>query len=31
VTTFAFFALALLAVSILVNVILYLHIRRVLP
>jgi hypothetical protein len=31
VTTFAFFALALLAVSILINVILYLHIRRVLP
>jgi len=31
VTTFAFFALALLAISILVNVILYLHIRRVLP
>ena len=31
VTMFAFFALALLAVSILVNVILYLHIRRVLP
>jgi hypothetical protein len=31
VTTFAFFALALLAISILINVILYLHIRRVLP
>ncbi len=31
ITTFAFFALALLAISILVNVILYLHIRRVLP
>jgi hypothetical protein len=31
VTTFAFFGLALLAISILVNVILYLHIRRVLP
>jgi hypothetical protein len=31
VTTFAFFALALLAASILINLILYLHIRRVLP
>jgi hypothetical protein len=31
VTTFAFFALALLVVSILVNVILYLHIRRIFP
>jgi septal ring factor EnvC (AmiA/AmiB activator) len=31
VTTFAFFALALLAISILINVILYLHVRRVLP
>lgn len=30
-TTFAFFVLALLAISIVVNVILYLHIRRVLP
>jgi hypothetical protein len=31
VNAFAFFALALLAISILLNVILYLHIRRVLP
>jgi hypothetical protein len=31
ITTFAIFALALLAISIAVNVILYLHIRRVLP
>jgi hypothetical protein len=31
VTMFAFCALALLAVSILVNIVLYLHIRRVLP
>jgi hypothetical protein len=30
-TTFAFFVLALLAISIVVNVILYLHLRRVLP
>ena len=31
VNAFAFFALALLGISILLNVILYLHIRRVLP
>jgi hypothetical protein len=31
VNTFAFVALVLLAVSVVLNIVLYLHIRRVLP